>query len=286
MFSIREGLVKLALEDIRSLKPHERVLPELIKSLEKSLLEDKVVKDPITVDERTLVVLDGMHRVSALRELGYSYIPCSLIDYMLPAVQLRAWYRVIKGPMPASEIVTLIRKSFKDLKLVDVNTIDADKMVNEGRGVCAFRSSGSAWLMTTGKRLNCREAYDLISEIEERLRKENFKIIYQTEFDAKTMVLYDKSATCMIVPTVTKEDVIHIAAKGEVFAPKASRHVFPTRILGVDVPLELLKGNQLNLDKANEEFQNSLSSRKIVKLPGGQIVDGRRYEELLYVFES
>ena len=91
MFSTKNGLLKLSLENLYSLKLHEQVLPEFIKNLKKTLLKDKVVRDPVMVDERTLVVLDGMHRIVALRELGYSYVPCCLIDYMLPSVKLGAW---------------------------------------------------------------------------------------------------------------------------------------------------------------------------------------------------
>jgi len=286
MFSTKDGLLKLALEDIWSLKLHEQVLPEFIRNLKKSLLEEKAVKDPVMVDERTLVVLDGMHRVVALRELAYSYIPCCLIDYMLPAIQLGAWYRVVTGGMSISDIVKLTRASFKELKLTDVNTDNVDKMVNEGQGISAFNSSNSAWLITTGKKLNHKEEYDLIYRVEEKLRARNLKISYQTESDARAIIINDKSATSMIVPTLTKEDVLHFSLKGEVFAPKATRHVFPTRILGVNVPLELLKGEKLKLDDANGKLQTSLSNRRLVKLPGGQIFEGRRYEEPLYIFES
>jgi len=286
MFSTNDGLLKLALEDIWSLKLHEQVLPEFIGNLKKSLLEEKAVKDPVMVDERTLVVLDGMHRVVALRELGCSFIPCCLIDYMLPAIQLGAWYRLVTGNMSIIDIVKLTHASFKYMKLINVNTDNVDKMVNEGQGFSAFNSSNSAWLMTTGKKLNHKEVYDLIYKVEGKLRAKNLKISYQTESDARTIILTDKSATSMIVPTLTKEDVLFFSSKGEVFAPKATRHVFPTRILGVNVSLELLKGEKLKLDEANEKLQTQLSSRKLMKLPGGQIIDGRRYEEPLYVFEN
>jgi len=261
-------------------------LPEFIWNLKKSLLEDKTVKDPVMVDERTLVVLDGMHRVVALRELGYSYIPCCLIDYMLPLIKLGAWYRVITGGMSITDIVKLTRASFKDLKLTNVNTDDVDKMVKEGQGISAFNSSDSACLMTTGRKLNHKEEYDLIHKVEERLRARNLKISYQTESDAREIIHHDNSATSMIVPTLTKEDVIYFSSKGEVFAPKATRHIFPTRILRVNAPLELLEGEKLKLDQANEKLQVSLSNRKLVNLPGGQIIDGRRYQEPLYVFEN
>jgi hypothetical protein len=286
MFSISEGILKVALENVWSLKLHEQVIAEFLKKLKESIVSEKVVKDPVMVDEKTLVVLDGMHRVVALRELGYSYIPCCLIEYKFSTVQLAAWYRVITGDKSISEIAKLIRSSFPNLKLTELDADNTDRMVNEGKGICALRSSNSAWLISTGKKLNCRDKYDSIYSIEEMLRFENLRVSYQTEFDAKTFILDDKHATCLVVPTLTKDEVLRFALNGEVFAPKATRHVFPFRMLGVNIPVELLDGKRFGLDEANEKLQTLFSGRKLVKLAGGQIVDGRRYEEPIYLFES
>jgi hypothetical protein len=286
IFSIRDGILKTALEDVWTLRLHEQVIPEFVKKLKDSLLSEKVIKDPVMVDERSLVVLDGMHRVEALKELGFSYIPCSLIDYRLPIVQLGAWYRVIKGDMPTTEIVKLIESSFKDLRVTGLDADNPDRLVNEKKGVCALRDSNSSWLISTEKKLDCRETYDVIYMLEEKLRSENLEIAYQTEFDAKTILLGDRSATCLVVPTLTKDDVLRVALEGKVFAPKATRHVFPFRLLGVNAPIEILDGKRFTLDQANERLQSSFSNRRLVKLPGGQIIDNRRYEEPVYFFEN
>lgn len=285
-FSIRDGILKVALEDVWNLKLHEQVIPELVEKLKDSILSSKVIKDPVMVDEKSLVVLDGMHRVVAARELEYSYIPCSLIDYRLPVVQLGAWYRVITGDKSIAEIVELIKASFPDLKLTGLGAGSPDRKVNKKGGVCALRSSNSMWLISTEEKLDCRETYDIVFSLEERLRSESLKISYQTEFDARTIILGDKSATCLMVPTLSKDDVLRFALRGKVFAPKATRHVFPFRLLGVNAPIEILDGKRLSLDEADAKLQSSFSGRKLVKLPGGQIVDGRRYEEPVYFFEN
>jgi hypothetical protein len=286
IFSIRDGILKIALEDVRTLKLHERVIPEFVKKLKDSLLSEKVIKDPVMVDERSLVVLDGMHRVEALKELGLSYIPCGLIDYRLPIVQLGAWYRVIEGDMPASEIVKLIESSFHDLRVTGLDAENPDRLVNEKKGVCALRSSNSSWLISTEEKLDCKETYDVIYMMEEKLRSENLKITYKTEFDAKAILLGDRSATCLVVPTLTKDDVLRVALEGKVFAPKATRHVFPFRLLGVNAPIEILDGKRFTLDEANERLQSSFSNRRLMKLPGGQVIDNRRYDEPVYFFEN
>jgi hypothetical protein len=286
VFSIRDGILKVALEDIWGVKLHERVIPDFIRNLKASIVEDRVVKDPVVIDEETLVILDGMHRVVALRELGYAYVPCCLIDYRLPIVQLGAWYRVITGGASIAQIVKLTCSASNDLKLTESDSGNVDELVGEGEALGALRSSNSAWLITAKKELDCRGAYDLIYQIEEKLRSANLNISYQTELDARTQILNDESSTCLVVPTLTKDDVLRVALRGEVFAPKATRHVFPFRMLGLNVSLELLDGRKIGLAEANEKLQKTLSSRRLVKLPGGQFVNGRRYEEPIYVFRD
>jgi hypothetical protein len=284
VFSIRDGILRVALEDIWGVKLHERVIPDFIRNLKTSIVEDRVVKDPVVVDEETLVILDGMHRVVALRELGYAYVPCCLIDYRLPIVRLGAWYRVITGGASIAQLVKLTRSTSNELKLTEPGSGNVDKLVGEGKALGALRSSNSAWLITAKNELDCREAYDLIYQIEEKLRLANLNISYQTELDARTQILNDESSTCLVVPTLTKDDVLRVALRGEVFAPKATRHVFPFRMLGLNVSLELLDGRKIGLAEANEKLQKTLSSRRLVKLPRGQLVNGRRYEEPIYVF--
>jgi hypothetical protein len=52
----------------------------------------------------------------------------------------------------------------------------------------------------------------------------------------------------------------------------------------VDVPNEWLTG-KTSLEDANNRLVELLSSKKIQRLAGGQILD-RRYEEELYIFQQ
>jgi hypothetical protein len=285
-FSIGNSAPKVALEDVWSLKLHEKVLPDFIKNLKTSILQDRVVRDPVVIDEETLVILDGMHRVVALRELGYSYVPCCLIDYKLPEVQLGAWYRLITGDASISEIVKLAESTSSELILSEARSDDVGDTIDRKEALGALLNFSVSWLIKTEKPLDCKESYDLIYEIETKIRSANLKVSYQTEFDARTQILNDKSATCLVVPTLTKDDVLRVALMGQVFAPKATRHVFPFRILGLNVPLELLDKKENGLTEANEKLQRVLSSGRFQKLPGGQLISGRRYEEPIYIFED
>jgi hypothetical protein len=71
---------KVVLLPIEKLKPHEKGSPLYLEMLKKEILRDGVLKHPIIADEKTNVILDGMHRWLALKSLGYTQIPVLLVD--------------------------------------------------------------------------------------------------------------------------------------------------------------------------------------------------------------
>jgi len=71
---------KVTLLPVDQLKPHEKGSPFYLELLRKEILNDGMLKYPIVVDEKTHVILDGMHRWLALKSLGYELIPVILTD--------------------------------------------------------------------------------------------------------------------------------------------------------------------------------------------------------------
>jgi hypothetical protein len=71
---------RVTLLRVDELKPHEKGSPLYLDLLKKEILKDSVLKYPIIADEKTHVILDGMHRWLALKSLGYELIPVILVD--------------------------------------------------------------------------------------------------------------------------------------------------------------------------------------------------------------
>ena len=71
---------KVTLLRANQMKPHEKGSPLYLELLRKEILKDGVLKYPIIADEKTHVILDGMHRWLALKSLGYELIPVILVD--------------------------------------------------------------------------------------------------------------------------------------------------------------------------------------------------------------
>jgi hypothetical protein len=72
--------LKIVLVPIDKLKPHEKGSPLYLELLKQEILRDDVLKYPIIADEKTHVILDGMHRWLALKSLGYSLMPVMFIN--------------------------------------------------------------------------------------------------------------------------------------------------------------------------------------------------------------
>lgn len=60
------------------LKQHEQIRKAHLSKLQKQLADDGFISDPIIVDVKTMVILDGHHRFNAIRRLGLSHSPVFL----------------------------------------------------------------------------------------------------------------------------------------------------------------------------------------------------------------
>lgn len=72
---------KVQLLPLRELIPHEEIIPRRIVELRKNIIEDKVIKRPIIVEEKTLTIIDGHHRYMVLRSIGAKLAPVILAKY-------------------------------------------------------------------------------------------------------------------------------------------------------------------------------------------------------------
>lgn len=74
--------------DLEALKEHEQIRPDYLEELKNEIVSDGILKMPIAVDKTTYIILDGHHRLHALRRIGCKRIPCILFDYQSPEIQV------------------------------------------------------------------------------------------------------------------------------------------------------------------------------------------------------
>jgi len=271
-----------AILDIDSLHLHEETIPELVEQLAWSIKADGCVKHPIIVDTESLVVLDGVHRVAALKKLRIKRTPACLVDYTNPNIKVCSWYRTITDAASPEHVLKQVERTgnaVTEIQRFHENTIGVPPTV------AAIRFRHKTFLVNSSFQ-NLREAYDIIGRIEERMKRSGLRIKYETESDALEDLQKGRVNVVLCTPWIGKKEIIEAALSGQVFASKATRHILPARLMNLNVPLNLLRDEKRPLSQVNEELNRMLQKRHLKKLPPGSVLDGRRYEEELYVFEE
>ncbi|MGZ3512947.1 MAG: ParB N-terminal domain-containing protein [Thermodesulfobacteriota bacterium] len=74
--------------DLVELREHEEIRPEYLEQLKDEILADGILKMPIAVDKTTYIILDGHHRLHALKRIGCKRIPVILFDYQSAEIEV------------------------------------------------------------------------------------------------------------------------------------------------------------------------------------------------------
>lgn len=237
---------------------------------------DGVLWSPVIVDRETLVVLDGTHRVTALRMLGCRYACAFLVDYGKQEIGVDRWFRAISEPLDAAEAVEVAREL--GLELIP---LEPSAHNNVSYPVLRF-NDGSRYVLAP--RLDVEHCYDALRRFERMLEAMGYETVYDTEQDAEEKLTRKAVSAILQPPTVRKEQVVNTALLGRAFSCKATRHIIPRRPVGVDVPLRLLKDHELGVEEANTELAALIERKRTETLPPGTIWRGQRYDEELCVF--
>jgi hypothetical protein len=229
------------------------------------------------VDEKTLVILDGMHRHDSLKKLDCIYAPCCLVDYDDPEIRVGAWFRYLS----IDDSDSIAQKTLDELRLGyekknGVNNIDFVRPIIITKGsVFQQKETGDALYKAR-----------LAVKIEKLLTQQGFDVQYAPENTIEQSLRSGATNFIIPLPIFAKREIINIASTGQLLPHKVTRHLIPSRPLGVNVPLALLQDRTMDLREANKKLDEMLSLRQVERKPPGSIVDGRRYQEELLVFSG
>ena len=91
--------------DLSQLHGHEQIRATLLEELTEQIKRDGYLKRPILVADRHFVVLDGHHRLEAVRLLGCNRIPAYLVDYKSDIVNLGTWPDAVVSTVTKDEVI-------------------------------------------------------------------------------------------------------------------------------------------------------------------------------------
>jgi len=281
-FCITHPLItlKISIEEVSRLHIHEETIPDVVEKLVAKIEADGRFTHPVIADEKSLVVLDGMHRIAALQKLGFRFLPVCLVDYGNPNVVLCSWHRLLSQISSLDDIFAVVEGLGLTAERTTWDTAHS-RVENRLAKTAVFLTEECFTIY--GAHSNVKETYDVIKRIQSQFLSKGCSITYDTADGARQQVYSGKASAGLMTPTISKEEVVQVALSGNVFPQKATRHIIPARPMMVDVPNEWLTG-KISLSEANDRFVELLSSKKVKRLAGGQVLD-RRYEEELYVFQ-
>jgi len=212
------------LVDPNDLKLHEEYIEEHLEKLKRQIINDGVLKKPIIVEKNTMIVLDGTHRVTIARELGFKRIPAILVNYS--EVKIRSWARVFHGRNVEKLAAKMLCKNVKE------------------RGKPQHRRS-IVIVINGEKRLTVKtsksilEIYRELHLFEKWMLSKGFFVEIVPDYEVEKRKY---NGLAVIPPCIERREVINVVKQGYVFPPKSTRHILRRKIPDVNIALhELVK---------------------------------------------
>jgi len=288
MFCIETGNLKLELEvvPVNSLFQHEEVLPHVANKLVFEFKNWTNLQNPVIVDKNH-IVLDGNHRVFVFKKLKFKYIPVCKVDYFNEVTQLRYWFRLL-GRIESLE---LLKQIINDMNgsFREVSDREALRKALENNNLSCGIQQGNFYASISFHDdvvNDAVSAYNALEKIQGKLLQNGLKIEYipcKSVHEGKFCDELKNSEVIIWTPQITKEMVVDAVKKKKRFAPKTTRHLIPARPLNVNVPTYWFK-EDISLEEINKRFLKLLERKNLRRFGPGQVVDGRYYEEELFIF--
>lgn len=288
MFSIDTEQVRLQLEvvPVRSLSKHEEIIHGKADQL---MLEFRCctnLKNPVIVDNDNMV-LDGHHRLFAFKRLGFNYISVCKLDYHNECVQLRFWFRHLQN-VNCDDFLNHLNVDMRG-KIYELGSREELKQELERHRFPFGIQYGDRFALVNFPETlvpDAVSAYGISEKLQNHLVERGARLRYvpcRSVFESESYKELKNDEVIICTPQISKEMVVEAVKMKKVFAPKTTRHLIPARPLNLNVPISWLK-ERTPLKDINKRFVEFLRKKKIKRFGPGQIINGRYYEEELFLF--
>lgn len=258
-----EIIGKLHIIPVEKLKSHEETIPFNVQRLKEATLNMGRLVDPLIIDDRHNVVIDGNHRLAVLQSIKCPNAACQVVDYHDSAITVGSWYPISKTVLPGEIDGFAPKKVAFEEGMKAIEGMNATFMyvkMKDGQKECwlydAEEHNLQGVISHQRKFLSRLEGRDILyipdDKHEEHL-KQGYAVFYRRIY--------------------TKDEIIAEAIAGRQMPPKSTRHMIPGRIIRLNLHLGWLSETP---EIAREMMVSSLSKR----LTDGSI---RRYTEEVIV---
>jgi len=258
---------------------HETIDLERAKRLEEKIRKDGILRNPVIVGKikgrNKLLLLDGVHRVGALIRYGSKHIVAQIVDYFDENVEVYTWHHLIKN----FDSKTLIEKikDIEGIELEKTNREKADNLLKQKKIVAYLLfENDEVFIVKNGKDLKSKTeklkaVVDIYGKNSEVCRISGDEIDF-------TLNNCDNLTAILVIPRYDKEDVVKLAFD-KIDSPSGiTRHVIPSRILGLDIDLSLLS-TDIPIEDKNRLLKEIITERIKNKRT-------RFYQESVYILNE
>lgn len=214
------------------MKPHEQLVQRELEDFIESVTGSGIFWKPMLLakipgtDE--YLIVDGHHRWAGLQKLGAKRAPSVILDYFDEGVKVYTWYPAFKGD---------VNKVIERLKAEGLEVIEDEKAEEKAeKGEIAFALIGEKSFAIPGGLEEQKKVSKVLDEMDQA--KEIELVYYGLKEDAKADMEKGEIDYVFIRKAPTKEEVMELVKRGEVFSPKTTRHVLPFIPDKIDVKLE------------------------------------------------
>jgi hypothetical protein len=274
-------LPEIAILPISKLRLHETESVERTAKLQERIKVDGFLRNPVMVGKVLLsskmhyLLLDGVHRISALKNLGCRDVATQLIEYSNEGVKVEVWHQLIRGVDPITLLKSLKSVFGKDLRKKP--EAEANELRNRDLILMhLLLKNGQSY--TIRRQSNLQSTTAKICEFV-RILKSLGEVHRVHEDEARSVLKSSSFATgILFIQPLSKQHIIEIALSKTKLPGGITRHVIPCRALGIPVDLELLRAKLSAVEKS-----------KLVRLMVNQRIENERvrfYSEPTVVFNE
>lgn len=244
---VDEMIKSLEIREVSSLLSHEQIISYNLKRLKEAMLNIGHLVDPLIVDKKTGVVLDGNHRLKVLEIIECPYAVCQAVDYMSDEIKVSTWYPSIKLSLDQLSHLNNVKYEKVDCEAgkTAVKDLKAPFMLMTKNDGCHLLNPGNYKLMEMVEEQNY-----ILSLLEKK------SVDYVPEEEVPKLV---ESGECAFFRRpYTKEEIIKAAKSHSPFPAKSTRHLIPGRVIRLNMKLGWLSRSK---EEATKELQNMLNIR-------------------------
>lgn len=262
---------------------HEGIVEKWVDRIAFNILDYGVMKNPIIATKQGdyFIVIDGMHRFAAFKNLEIKDIMIYDVDYFSDKIVLEGWDALTFKPLGAYKFLTELFPASEGYQVEECkDTNEARKNLLARKCLLIAGDKGGKFYTltrpTTDKEHMLDELIGVTKHIDEEVDSKGLRVVYVADSLSAGQFENSDAQSLIIRPQFRKDEVIKRTLDKNLFPRKSTRHLIPDRPLRVDLDLSLLRAN-IELESKNqlldEHLKWCLESDRV-----------RFYPESVYVF--